>query len=273
MKWVVLGSGTSLGIPVVACSCPVCRSKDTRNKRYRSAIYIKGRSSQNGLGERIVIDTPPEFRLQCLAAKIKRLDAVLITHSHADHLHGMDDLRTLTWEGPLPVYTNSIALSEIEERFSYIWKNTQRGGGKPRIKVMLAGEQFYVGQLKITPLPVTHGCLQITAWLIQEGEKSAAYITDCSFIPPSTLQKLDSISVLIVDALRERSHPTHFCFDQALEFAKSIPSKNLKKVYFTHISHETKHKDINKYCKNWCAKNNFNHVEIAAAYDGLEIEI
>ncbi|GMO49070.1 MAG: MBL fold metallo-hydrolase [Termitinemataceae bacterium] len=268
LKWIVLGSGTSHGIPVIGCSCPVCRSRDSKNKRYRSSCYVKGKE-----GERIVIDTCPEFRLQCLRARIKRLDALLITHSHADHLHGLDDLRPLTYNNPLPLYTNSIALREIEERFNYIWKNTQKGGGKPRIIAQLATKEFSVGNLKITPLPVMHGSLEITAWLIKEGDKSAAYITDCSFIPDSTVTKLDTISFLIIDGLRIGKHPTHFSFEEALQCAQSIPSPNLKKVFLTHISHETSHNSIIKYCKDWCKKNNYDHIKIYPAFDGLEIDI
>ncbi|GMO23232.1 MAG: GPMC system MBL fold metallohydrolase [Termitinemataceae bacterium] len=268
MELIVLGSGTSHGIPVVACSCAVCKSKDKHDKRLRCSLYIKGE-----LGERIVIDVGAEFRLQALRAHIKKLDALLLTHSHADHLHGLDDIRALTYNHPLPVYANKTTLAELRDRFSYIWQNTQRGGGKPRIEVHEVCETFAIGGITITPLPIKHGNLDILGWLLEERGKQAAYITDCSLVPSETEKLLESISVLILGALRQKEHPTHFNFDGALAFVKKLSAKNhnLKKVYFTHISHEHSYKEINKYCKTAVFGCNISNIKVKAAYDCLHI--
>jgi phosphoribosyl 1,2-cyclic phosphate phosphodiesterase len=262
-----MGSGTSHGIPMISCSCPVCNSRDLHDKRYRSSVYVKGAD-----GEDIVIDCGPEFRLQALRAGIKKLDLLLLTHSHADHLHGLDDVRPLTWSFPLPIYANKMAIDELRSRFSYIWEDTQKGGGKPHITACEATETIKTGNIKITPLPVRHGCLDILGWLFEENGICAAYITDCSYISESTLQLLSSVSVLILGALRLNPHPTHFNFNDALTTVKNIQSPFLKQVFFTHISHEHSHKFITNYCKEWCASNNFK-IKILPAFDGMEINI
>jgi phosphoribosyl 1,2-cyclic phosphate phosphodiesterase len=286
MKWVVLGSGTSNGIPMLSCSCPVCRSRNKYDKRFRASLYIKGNA-----GERIVVDTGPEFRLQALKADIDHLDMVLLTHSHADHLHGLDDVRPLTRENPLPLYANAMTLREVEARFSYIWENTQKGGGKPRIMpqaVNAACDVIDCGAIKITPLPVQHGSLEILGWKFLErgascdaeqacfAAREAAYITDCSYIPDDSLALLNSISVLVIGALRVSPHPTHFCFDEALNLVKTIMQRGnhvLHSVYFTHISHEHSHSYITAYCKNYLRNSSIDHIAVLPAYDGLEIEI
>ncbi|MDR1446988.1 MAG: MBL fold metallo-hydrolase, partial [Treponema sp.] len=213
MKVSVLGSGTSHGIPVVACCCPVCRSENPFDKRMRSSIHIAGEA-----GESVIIDTGPEFRLQAVRAGIERLDAVLLTHAHADHLHGLDDVRPLCRSVPLPVYGNDETLEEVRNRFSYVFKETQPGGGKPRLDLRKAGAVIEIGCLHITSIPVKHGELDILAWKIEEsGRPSLVYMTDTSAIPESSKPLAGKTGALIIGALRKRPHATHFTFAEAME--------------------------------------------------------
>ncbi|MDR0383221.1 MAG: MBL fold metallo-hydrolase [Spirochaetaceae bacterium] len=272
MKFVVMGSGTSGGVPVIGCGCPVCASADRRDKRMRSSLYVKGNS-----GERIVIDTGPEFRLQALNSCIKHIDFVLITHTHADHIHGLDDLRQLSRAVPMRVYVSEGGADDIRERFAYIWRKTQRGGGKPRIDLRTVTGPFSFENLDITPVPVKHGKMDVLGWKLREnsgtGHIEAAYITDCSFISEESLSLLKNISCLILGALRMNSHETHFSFDEALETVKRIGSPRLSKVFFTHIADEHFHAEIAEYCARWRDKNDMLNTEILPAYDGLEIDL
>ncbi|MDR2053145.1 MAG: MBL fold metallo-hydrolase, partial [Treponema sp.] len=163
MRITVLGSGTSHGVPVIGCECPVCRSADPRDTRTRASLYVRGEN-----GGRVVIDTGPEFRLQALRAGIGDLDAVLLTHTHADHLHGLDDIRALTWDKAIPVYANEPSIAELKERFSYIFRETQAGGGKPRIIPRVPAGILDIGSLNFTPIPLKHGALDILGWRITE---------------------------------------------------------------------------------------------------------
>jgi phosphoribosyl 1,2-cyclic phosphate phosphodiesterase len=240
----------------------------------RSSLYIKGNN-----GERIVIDTGPEFRLQALRAGIKYLDLVLLTHSHADHLHGLDDLRRLSRIRPMQVYGNEQTIGDIRERFAYIWRKTQRGGGKPRIDLHTVNGEFCFENFVITPIPVKHGNMDVLGWKIRENSNNAetgteaAYITDCSFISDASLDLLKNISCLILGALRHTPHETHFSFDEALETVKRIASPVLTQVYFTHIADGDFYMGINEYCSRWLLKNDMRGIRAESAYDGLEIDI
>ncbi|MDR1030902.1 MAG: MBL fold metallo-hydrolase [Treponema sp.] len=275
MKLTILGSGTSHGIPVITCQCPVCRSDDPRDKRMRSSLYIEGRA-----GERVVIDTGPEFRLQALRAGITRLDAVFLTHPHADHVHGLDDLRPLCRDlnkKPIPVYGNRYTIEELRERFSYIFRHTQYGGGKPRINPRVIRKPVRVGALSFTPIPVKHGILDIVGWKIAELEEGqtqerggAVYLTDTSMIPDTSLDLIHSPEVLIIGGLRVRPHETHFTFDEALQVALQIHSQ---RMYLTHICHEHSYRDINAYCHTFQVDQDCTGVSMGSAYDGLEVEV
>jgi phosphoribosyl 1,2-cyclic phosphate phosphodiesterase len=272
VKLIVMGSGTSSGVPVIGCACPVCTSTDERDKRMRSSLYVKGDK-----GERIVIDTGPDFRYQALRAGIKYLDFVLLTHSHADHLHGLDDLRQLSRVKPMRVYLNGQSAGDVMERFAYIWRRTQRGGGKPRIDLCVVNGEFSFENLTITPVPVKHGKMDVFGWKICEtGGKpdvEAAYITDCNFISGESIELLKNISCLILGALRERCHETHFSFAEALETVKKIPSPPLKQVFLTHIADEHFHTEIIQYCARWRERNGAAGLSILPAHDGLEITL
>lgn len=258
----ILGSGTSHGIPVIGCVCRVCRSQDLRDQRMRSSVYIEGAA-----GERAVIDTGPEFRLQAVRAGIQRLDGVFLTHAHADHLHGLDDIRPLSRETPMPVYADANTMEELRERFSYIFKDTQLGGGKPRITPVVVTGPVSVGRLVFTPIPVKHGVLDILGWKITERQTSAAYLTDVSRIPEMSLPLLYGLSAVIIGGLRAIPHETHFSFQQALDSAADLETQ---RIYLTHICHDHTHQEIEAICRRFQQARNFTGTA-APAYDGLKL--
>jgi phosphoribosyl 1,2-cyclic phosphate phosphodiesterase len=269
MKLSILGSGTSHGVPMLGCDCPVCRSADSRDQRFRSSLYIQG-----SRGEQAVIDTGPEFRLQAIRAGIRRLDAVFLTHSHADHIHGMDDVRPLSRDAPLPVYGGRETIEELRQRFSYVFRETQRGGGKPQLlPIVTEGEPAAVGGLLFSPIPVKHGSLDILGWRIDEtagGGACAVYLTDTSEIPPASLPLIGRPAVLIIGGLRVRPHATHFTFEQALDAAAFIGAQ---RVFLTHICHDYRHREIEEYCRNYQENHRLSGLSMGPAYDGLELVV
>jgi phosphoribosyl 1,2-cyclic phosphate phosphodiesterase len=269
MKLVILGSGTSHGIPVIGCGCSVCRSQDPKDKRMRSSLYIEGAG-----GEAAVIDTGQEFRLQAIRAEIHRLDAVFLSHAHADHIHGLDDVRPLSVKKPLPVYGNSPAIKELRSCFAYIFRTTQRGGGKPRIIPAIADSPLVIGNLCFTPIPVKHGELDILGWRIEEGGaaggKRVVYLTDVSAIPETSLDLINGAEILVIDGLRQRPHETHFSFEQALHTACAV---NAKQVFLTHICHDFSHREIEEYCNNFKRERKMTNISMAPAWDGLTLRV
>jgi phosphoribosyl 1,2-cyclic phosphate phosphodiesterase len=259
---------------VIGCSCPVCQSTNPRDARYRSSLYVEGDA-----GERIIIDIGPEFRLQAIRAGITCLDAALITHTHADHLHGIDDVRPLTCRKELSVFSGESVLMEIKERFSYIFNESQEGGGKPKINLLpvTAAGNAVIGKIIAFPLPVKHGAIDIFGWKIHENTKNAAYITDVSFIPSETFEKIKDCSVLILGSLRITPHSTHFSFDEALSFAKEVykasGKMHPKEVYLTHLCHNHSYKEIENYCLEWKIKNNVPEMTIMPAYDTMTVTV
>ena len=228
-----LGTGTSHGIPVIGCRCPVCASSDQRDKRWRSSVLVSRGSTA------VVIDTGYEFRLQALRAGISKLDAVLYTHHHSDHLMGLDDLRVFTDERKMPVYGLPEVLSRIEGIFPYAFREMPYKG-VPRLERREAEERrpFSVGDIEFIPVPVLHGCMRIAGYRFG----SAAYITDVSdLLLDENMEVLRGIHTLIIGALRDKPHWSHFTFDQAVENARRIGAEE---VYFTHISHATAHAEI-----------------------------
>jgi phosphoribosyl 1,2-cyclic phosphate phosphodiesterase len=234
-------------------------------------LYVQGKN-----GECVVIDTGPEFRLQALRARIKRLDAVFLTHSHADHMHGLDDLRPRCFEQYLSVYGNEPALSELRERFSYVFKKTQYGG-KPRLHPVIVSAPIQIGCLTFTPVPAKHGTLEVLGWLISESVNErptshALYLTDTSELPDASYDlihsatsgaKNNAISVCIIGALRLRPHATHFSFEQAIDAALKIGAD---RIYLTHICHDQSHREIEAYCRE-------RGRHIGPAWDMLEVEV
>ena len=253
MTITILGSGTSHGIPVVGCDCQVCHSKDDKNKRMRSSVLF------NTHGTNILIDTATEFRLQAVREGIKSIDAIFYTHSHADHLHGLDDIRPLTYHKAIDVYASVDDNIEIRNRFPYIFNQTlQKGGGKPKLNLnSIEDKDIIIDSLTVKPVTVKHGLLDILGYMIND---KAAYITDCSYIPMNIIDQLKGIKVLILGALRYREHATHFNIEQALGIIKKISPE---RAYLTHLSHDVDHNKLSAELPGG----------IFPAYDGLKITI
>src|SRR5579884_621084 len=218
MEIIVLGSGTSHGVPMIGCDCAVCRSENPKNKRTRPSILVRN------AGHAILVDTTPELRLQALVNDVRRVDAVLFTHTHADHIFGLDDLRRfndLSGE-EIPIYGDSATLADIRRIYPYVFTETQAGGGKPRLSLHEVERQFELFGLRIRSFYVQHGSLPVLAYRFdQPGDppKSAAYVTDVSYIPPESFAELADLDLLILDAVRFEPHPTHFGLYQALDVA------------------------------------------------------
>ncbi len=258
MKLTFFGTGTSHGIPVVGCSCPTCTSSDPKDRRTRASILVTADGSDfPGVEGRrnILVDTATEFRLQAVAAGLVSLDAVLYTHAHADHLHGLDDVRPLCEREPIPLYGLPDTLEELEERFRYIFRPRQIGGGVPRVRLVpVKHEEFRAAGVPVTPIPVKHGELDILGYRIG----GFAYLTDTSLIPETSYPLLEGLDVLVIGALRHRPHPTHFSVAEALaEITKIRP----RRAFLTHICHELGHEGIKKELPPG----------VAPSYDGLSL--
>jgi len=252
MKVIVLGCGTSSGVPMIGCTCPVCRSEDPKNIRTRASVLIQA-SELN-----ILIDTPQDLRHQAMREGIDRVDAVLYTHTHADHLHGIDDLRSFNFvqHTPIPIYARAEDIEQIRASFAYIFDPKPWGGGKPRLEVHEIDGPFEIGPVHVTPLPIYHGTSKILGFRVGRF----AYLTDCGRIPKSTYPLLDGVDVLIIDALRHRPHPTHLSLDEAIKQSKRI---NAAKTYLTHMTHMFDYWDLRYSLPDG----------IEPAYDGLTIEV
>lgn len=256
MEVTFLGTGTSHGIPVITCNCKVCRSEDPRNRRYRSSLHIKTAKTS------IIIDTTPEFRLQVIRTHINSVDGVLYTHVHADHLHGIDDLRPYSKDRDVTIFGRERDLLEIKERFPYIFGTTlQLGGGKPQLICNPIENSFYIDDLNITPIPIKHGKLDIYGYRLG----NVAYLTDCNYIPEESYKLLENLDTLIIGALRYREHSTHFNIDQAIEEIKKINPKN---AYLTHLCHDVDHEELLNYLNHKSKKEGFIK-KIKPAHDGL----
>ncbi|MDQ2976456.1 MAG: MBL fold metallo-hydrolase [Acidobacteriota bacterium] len=232
MKLTFLGTGTSTGVPSIGCECETCTSEDPRDKRLRVSILIEH------AGQSVLIDTSSDFRQQALRKGLKRLDAVLVTHCHADHIFGLDDIRPLNFRfGALGLYANERAWIDIRRIFKYIFEPSHFGGGLPQIipHTVFPEASFCLGpDLKITPLEVIHGRLPVMAYRLNDF----AYATDLSEIPPATLDSLSGLDVMVLDCLRFKEHPTHLWLDKALDYIEKLKPR---RAYLTHIAHDVKH--------------------------------
>jgi len=202
----------------------------------------------------IVIDTAPDFRQQALRQGIGTLDAILFTHAHADHVHGLDDIRPFSWTQTVPVYGNRATIEEIQVRFQYIFIETQKGGGKPKILLNEIKSSFQIGTLAVIPVPIFHGKLNILGFRIG----SFAYITDCSGIPEESYPLLTDLDVLVIGALRYKAHETHFSVSQALAEIEKIKPR---RAYFTHLCHRIEHASLSSELPG----------HIRPAWDGLTL--
>lgn len=253
MKITMLGTGTSCGVPFIGCHCPVCLSEDPKDKRCRSSILIEKGNTK------VVIDTGYEFRLQCLRSGVERLDGVLYTHAHPDHLFGLDDLRAFyREEKSVDIWGGKETIDRIKTLYPYVFKPFSNDG-LPHLSPHIAsqGVPFLVGEIEFIPFFMTHGPMESTGYRFG----NCAYVTDVSDIrEEENLKYLENLDVLIIDALMEKKHPSHLSFIEACEIGKKCGAK---RVYFTHISHTMKHVDIErKY--NGIAK---------PSYDTMTVEV
>ncbi len=252
MRVTFLGSGTSGGVPVINCDCSVCRSLNPKNKRLRSSVLVE----INGLN--FLVDTSPDLRQQLLRRRIERVDAVLYTHAHADHIFGLDELRRFNYlqKERIPAYANKSTAETLHSVFHYAFQSGALRPGVPNLSLEIVEHVFDISGVKIIPIPLLHGEQEILGFRIG----NFAYCTDVSRIPEESYRLLQELDVLVLDALREKPHPTHFSLDQALEQAAKIGAKQ---TWFTHISHildqDTHGQNLPKSC--------------AFAYDGLELEL
>ena len=262
MKVTVLGSGTSKGVPMVGCKCPVCLSTDPRDKRLRVSVFIETDppAGEKSKAPKIIIDTSPDFRQQMLANNISDVDAVIYTHHHFDHIMGLDDISHINFiqKKSVDLYGNEATMDFIKKAFSYIFdENTYRGGGLPNVVIkIIDNEKFNIGNVEVIPIEYWHGPTLVYGYRIGDF----AYMTDCRFIPEEQFEKLKGLKFLIIDALRFRPHPTHFNFEQAIEAAKKTEAKQ---TYFTHITHDILHQRDNALLPKG----------IEIAYDGLSFEL
>jgi phosphoribosyl 1,2-cyclic phosphate phosphodiesterase len=233
----ILGSGTSQGVPMIACNCPVCQSTDPRDKRTRSAIFVRTPTV------RLLVDSPPDLRQQALREKIDYVDAVLFTHAHADHIMGFDDLRRFCdlLGGPMPIYGSAEALAGIEHIFYYAFKPKKTVPGYVHVAPHPVTGPFELGELTITPLPVPHGAIMAEGYLFSHGgRKLLAYLSDCQAVPPAMEDTVRGVEVLVIDGLRERPHPTHLNVAGALEAIRTIAPRQ---AYLAHQAHDATHAD------------------------------
>jgi phosphoribosyl 1,2-cyclic phosphate phosphodiesterase len=252
-KITVLGSGTSVGVPTIGCHCSVCTSADPRDNRLRPSILITYDDHN------VLIDTTPDFRTQALRAGIDHLDAVIFTHSHADHIMGLDDVRPFNFrqKGQIPIFASPETMASIHRCFQYIFDGVKRESNVPQLDARLIhGGAFELFGLEFLPVPIVHG--RQTIYGFRFG--AAAYLTDHSDIPESSMEQLHGLDVLFLDALRYKPHPTHSTVDRSV---KTVEKLAPRRAFFTHICHDLGHERAESLLPP--------HIRLA--YDGLEIHV
>lgn len=252
MRLTFLGTGTSSGVPALACNCPVCTSPDPRDKRTRPSLLLEFD------GRDVVIDTTPDFRFQALREGMERLDAVVYTHAHADHILGLDDVRGFSFRQrePIPIYADPQSMKRIQHVFSYIFEGNYPYGGVAKLDPHLIEGPFDLWGQQMIPVPVLHGQMPVLGFRF----RGVAYVTDFSTIPESSLEMLAGLDVLILDALRHKPHPTHSSVEQSLTLVERLRPRL---AFFTHLAHELGHEETNAAFPD--------HVRLA--HDGLKLEV
>jgi phosphoribosyl 1,2-cyclic phosphate phosphodiesterase len=248
----VLGSGTSMGVPTIGCGCAVCRSTDPRDRRTRPSVLIEYE------GRAILIDTTPDFRQQAIREDIRRLDAVLYTHTHADHLLGIDDLRPISFlhkPGKLPLYAHPTAAEFIRNMFRYIFDANYKFGGLPQVELKPLNGKLELFGATFEPITLIHGDAQIYGFRFG----SAAYLTDHSEIPEDSMSRLLNLDVLFLDALRYKPHPTHSTVEHSL---RTVERLKPKRAFFTHICHDLPHEKTNAGLPD----------NVKLSYDGMKLD-
>lgn len=238
MRLIVLGSGTSFGVPQIGCSCAVCTSTDPRDRRTRVAAVVEGQS-----GTRLLIDTPPELRLQLIAAGVNAVDAVLYTHDHADHVHGIDDLRAMSVRrGRLPIYGPPGMLDRLGEHFPYIFDDSvPRDPATPRPSLermpLEAGHEVSVAGIPVLPLECDHGGVQVYGYRIG----GLGYLTDVKAVPPPMVERLRGVQLLVLSALFDHPHPSHLSIPEAVDVARAVGAP---RTLLTHLTHRFAHAEL-----------------------------
>ena len=251
---IVLGSGTSHGVPMIGCTCAVCRSTDSRDRRSRPSIYVDVEG-----GPAILVDTSTDLRQQALTHGLHRVDAILFTHSHADHIMGLDDVRrfNVMQSAAIPAYADERTAADLRRSFSYVFNPpNEKGGGIPQVSLTIVDGPFDVGGVRIQPVPIFHGSRPILGFRFG----NFAYLTDCNRIAEEAWPLLDGVEVLILDALRHRPHPTHFTVGEALQVVQRVQPRH---TYLTHVCHDLAHAETNASLPGG----------VELAYDGLALTI
>lgn len=248
----MLGTGTSTGVPVVGCGCPVCTSTDPRDRRLRPGLRLELD------GGTVVVDTSPDFREQSLRFGIDRVDAVLYTHPHADHVFGLDDLRPFNFrqKAKIPCYGSAATLARLRQIFAYVFEAGEEGGGKPRLDLIEVDAPFELLGETVIPVPVAHGSMSVFGFRIGPF----AVVTDVHFIPEESFARLAGVEVLVLSALRYRPHPTHFNIDQAIAAAARVGAR---RTLFTHIAHDVEHAALERALP----------AGVEVGFDGLAVEL
>jgi phosphoribosyl 1,2-cyclic phosphate phosphodiesterase len=248
-----LGTGTSHGVPMIGCQCATCRSQDPRDHRTRPSVFI-----ETDDGGAILIDAGPDLRAQALAHEIARVDAIVFTHGHADHILGLDDVRRYNhiMRRPMACFADAQTVDDIRRMFAYVFDpDAPKGGGLPQLELFRVEGPFCLGRQEVIPVPVLHGQRPILGLRFDRF----AYLTDCSGIPDSSWPLLEGLDIVVLDALRERPHPTHFSIGEAMEAARRIGARH---TYFTHMCHDLPHAAT-------CAR---LPTGFALAHDGLRLD-
>ena len=253
MKVTFLGTGTSQGVPIIACECEVCRSQNPKDNRLRTSILIESDEAK------VVIDSGPDFRQQMLREKVKSLDAVIFTHEHKDHLAGLDEVRAFNYitKAKMPIFATERVQEALKREFAYIFAE-EKYPGIPEIEVItITDDKFSVKDIELTPIDVIHYRLPVKAFRI----KDFTYITDANYISEEEKEKIKGSKIIVINALRREEHVSHFTFQQAIDLMHELKPE---KAYFTHISHQLGlHNEVSKELPEF----------IELAYDGLQIEI
>ncbi len=249
-----LGTGTSQGIPVLTCDCAVCASPDPRDQRTRASIYVETPESA------FVVDTGPDFRQQALRERVRRVDAVVFTHAHTDHIMGFDDLRSYCWGGKvMPVYASAETMELVRQAFAFAFQGPCAFPGYLRPEPRVVSGAFIIGETELIPLPVPHGETTTFGYLFSRGgRKLAAYLSDCKAVPPPVMEQIAGVDTLILDALRHKEHPTHMSVNEALAVADAVGARQ---TWFTHLCHDLAHGELEPTLPRG----------VAIAYDGLRL--
>jgi phosphoribosyl 1,2-cyclic phosphate phosphodiesterase len=252
VKITFLGTGTSQGVPVIACECQTCISEDPKDKRLRTSLMVQTEETT------VVVDAGPDFRQQMLRENVKKLDAILLTHEHKDHIAGMDDVRAFNFKSQdaIDIYAEEEVQEAVKREYKYVFENKYPGIPKMRLN-LIPSYGFSVGKLKIIPIRVIHKDLDIYGFRMG----SFAYITDADYIPESSMEKLIGVKYLVINALRKQKHSSHFSLGEAIEYIRKISPK---RAYITHVSHQMgRYSDVSAELPP----------DILLAYDGMTFNL